>query len=240
MVALIDLDSVPSVSRREVGIETATYLMDIFGRIDRPDPESVPDEEELEREGTESNRITGTPLRIVRIAEGDREGEYLFSASTVQAASRFLRGLMDRPLRTRLDIESYSAFSPQLTGPLIPAAMVRGMPGPLKGLWLGTPVWKILAIGLSAAVLAVGIVLLQRMLQARAPVPDRGGDPSGNPAARHPRRRDDRPPLCRAPGQYLRHLRRDHREGFAASATRRARSRGSASAPPSCVRWTAR
>lgn len=169
MVALIDLDSVPSVSRREVGIETATYLMDIFGRIDPPDPASVPDQDGLEREGTETHRIAGTPLRIVRIAEGDREGEYLFSASTVQAAPRFLRGLMDRPLRTRLDIESYSAFSPQLTGPLIPAAMVRGMPGPLKGLWLGTPVWKILAIGVLAAVLVVGIALLQRILQSRAP-----------------------------------------------------------------------
>jgi len=86
MVALMDLSSVSSASRREVGIATVTYLMDIFGRIEPPDPESVPDEASLERDGAESHRIAGTPLRIVRMSEGDREGEYLFSASTVQAA----------------------------------------------------------------------------------------------------------------------------------------------------------
>ena len=167
MVALTDLSSVSIASRREVGIATATYLMDIFGRIELPDPESVPDVAALEREGTESHRIAGTPLRIARMSEGDRAGEYLFSASTVQAAPRFLRGLMDRPLRTRLDIQSYSAFSPQLTGPLIPAAIVQGMPRPLKELWLGTPIWKVLAMGVFAAFLALGIALLQRIVQAR-------------------------------------------------------------------------
>ncbi len=175
MVALTDLGSVSNASRREVGIATATYLMDIFGRIDPPDPQSVPDEADLEREGTDSHRLAGTPLRIVRISEGDREGEYLFSGSTVQAAPRFLRGLMDQPLRTRLDIESYSAFSPQLTGPLVPAAVVRGMPQPLKELWLGTPIWKVLAIGAFVAVVVLLIALLQRMLQAHEPRSHIGG-----------------------------------------------------------------
>ena len=168
MVALMDLSAVSNASRREVGIATATYLMDIFGRIDPLDPESVPDAADLEEEGTDSHRLAGTPLRIVRISEGEREGEYLFSASTVQAAPRFLRGLMDRPLRTQLDIQSYSGFSPQLTGPLVPAAIVQGMPRPLKELWLGTPIWKVLTMAAFVAVAALVIALLQRILQARA------------------------------------------------------------------------
>ena len=104
MVALIDLELVASASRREVGIKTMTYLMDIFGRIAPPDLTSVPDEEMLEAEGKESFRILGTPIRIDRMAAGNRKGEYLFGSSTAQAAPRFYRGIRHLPLTTQLDI----------------------------------------------------------------------------------------------------------------------------------------
>lgn len=42
---LIDLSSVSKASRRAIGIETTAFLLDIFGRIDLPPLESVPDED---------------------------------------------------------------------------------------------------------------------------------------------------------------------------------------------------
>ncbi|MFO7642824.1 MAG: hypothetical protein R6W95_00435, partial [Desulfosarcina sp.] len=169
MVALIDLEPVPRTSRREVGVRTYTYLMDIFGRIGSPNPMAFPDAEKFEAEGGTSFLIPETPLRIVRIAEGERKGEFLFSSSTVQVASRFFSAVRHLPLETRLDIESYTDFGPQLTGPLVPASVVRNMPPVLTRLWLDTPFWKILAVSIVVAVLVAAILLLQRILVARVP-----------------------------------------------------------------------
>ena len=169
MVALIDLDAVASVSRREVGIETATYLMDIFGRITPPDLTSVPDERAMEAEGAESFRIPGTPIRIDRIASGSRNGEYLFGSSTVQAAPRFYRGIRHLPLNTRLTIESYSALGPRLTGPLFPAAFVQAVPETLQRLWLGTPAWKVGAVVLFITVLVLMLAGINRSMVATGP-----------------------------------------------------------------------
>jgi MscS family membrane protein len=63
--------------------------MDIFGRIGPPDPAAFPDVDMVHEAGTDSFRIPETPLRIVRMAEGGREGEFLFSNATVRAAPRF-------------------------------------------------------------------------------------------------------------------------------------------------------
>jgi MscS family membrane protein len=164
MVALIDLRTVASASRREVGIQTATYLMDVFGRLPPLELATVPDEAMLEGEESMAYRIDGTPIRIVRIAAGERQGEYLFGASTIQAAPRFLRAVENLPLRTRLDTDSYSSLSPQLAGPLIPAGLVKLMPEPLRTLWLGTPIWKVVAMATYAAALFVIIAWLQSRL----------------------------------------------------------------------------
>ncbi len=167
MVSLIELGSVASALRREVGVQTVSYLMDIFGRLPPPDLASMPDEAAMERDDKTAYRIEGTPLRLLLIKEGDRQGEYLFSESTVQVAPRFFRAIMDLPLRTRLDISSYSQFYAQLTGPLIPAAVVRSMPEPLQAIWLGTPLWKIIAISILAAVLIATLAFLQRAMSGR-------------------------------------------------------------------------
>jgi len=169
MVALIDLEPVASASRREVGIRTFSYLMDIFGRIGSPDPMAFPDAGKFEAAGNASFRIPETPIRIVRITEGERKGEFLFSSSTVQVAPRFFLGVRHLPLKTRLNIESYTDFGPQLTGPLVPASLVRTMPPALTRLWLDTPYWKVLAVSVVVAALVTVILGLQRILAARAP-----------------------------------------------------------------------
>ncbi len=151
--ALIDLVGVPASARREVGVDTYSFLMDIFGRIGPPDLEAAPDVDAVD---AEYYRIPETPLYIQRITEGPREGEFLFSAATVQTAPRFFRAVRPLPLNSALDIESFTAFGPQLTGPAVPPGVVRAIPAPLKLLWLDTPLWKALAmLTILAAALAV-------------------------------------------------------------------------------------
>ena len=69
--SLIDLSAVPSAARRETGVRTYSLLMDIFGRVGAPDLTAIPDLEAVEDNGEDTFRIPGTPLRIVRIDEGE-------------------------------------------------------------------------------------------------------------------------------------------------------------------------
>ena len=48
LLALLDLSLVPPASRREIGIDTIAYLLDILGRVELPDIDSVPGEEAFE------------------------------------------------------------------------------------------------------------------------------------------------------------------------------------------------
>jgi len=155
--ALVDLGAVPLSSRRETGETTAIYLMDIFGRVDLPELENIPDVSAIDGLGEKQRwRIPGTPIQIVHIDDGPREGEFLFAASTIQTAPRFFEGIRATPLRSQLGVESWTDAAVQFTGPFIPAAFVDAIPDRLTALWLDTPIWK----GIVAILATFGAVIL--------------------------------------------------------------------------------
>ncbi|MEE8212801.1 MAG: mechanosensitive ion channel family protein [Acidiferrobacterales bacterium] len=146
---LIDLSSVPKASRRQIGIETTAFLLDIFGRIALPPLESAPDEDAFNEDAPVAAwRVPHTPIRIVRKDEGPREGEFMFSERTVRVAPRFYHRIEDLPLRSSLGIETWSRTIPHITGVMIPADLVAAIPESLKETWLGTPIWKILFVAI--------------------------------------------------------------------------------------------
>ena len=160
-IALIDMSKVSRASRREVGLDTTGYLLDIFGRIELPPIESVPSLDSFD-EGKigASWRIPQTPIRISQLEAGSREGEFLFNARTLISAPRFYRGIEDLPLTSTLAIQSWRASLHQMTGPLVPEFFVAVMPSGLKKLWLDTPIWKILITLLMFAVALLSILWL--------------------------------------------------------------------------------
>jgi MscS family membrane protein len=169
MNALLDLDGVAASSRREVGIRTWTYLMDIFRRIPPPDLDDLPYVNQLETAGTNTVRITNTPIYITRMEEGDRRSEYLFAANTVEAAPRFFRAVRSEPMRTTLDIESFTELGPQITGPLFPPHVVNAIPPSLLVLWLDTPIWKAIAMFASLIAFAAIVVWVDKIRAAIGP-----------------------------------------------------------------------
>ena len=168
LVALLDLSSVARASRREIGIDTTAYLLDILGRVELPDLESVPDEEAFDDDVSPAKwRIPGTPIRIVRADEGAREGEFLFSERTVMAAPRFYRSIEDLPLQTSLPIISWHRAVRQFTGPMIPAAVLRIVPQSLRDFWLDTPKWKVMAVVLISALATLLLLVFHRAINRR-------------------------------------------------------------------------
>jgi MscS family membrane protein len=154
---LVDLSAVPPASRRYVGNRVIGYLLDIFGRIELPATEDVPDLSADAEEAPTSYRLPRTPLRITRIDTGERAGEFLFGGHTYQIAKRFSDDLQASQLRTRSDIESWTATIPQLTGPLIPRSFAQSIPDSLKMMVFDTPLWKLLIAGM---VICLALLLL--------------------------------------------------------------------------------
>ena len=167
LTSLIDFSAVPSALRRQVSRETTGYLLDILGRIEIPDLDTVPNAEAYEEGEPASYLIPKTPLRIVRVNDGPRVGEFLFSGRTVEVAPRFYAGIQSIPLRSTLPIESWSKELPQIAGPIIPVAAISALPVSLKALYLDTPIWKIIAVIFISLLVTSVLVLWRRMIVAR-------------------------------------------------------------------------
>ena len=175
LMALIDLSLVPKASRREVGVDTVAYLLDILGRIELPDLDEIPDEDAFADDAASAQwRIPRTPIRIVGIADGPREGEFLFSARTVRAAPRLYQGIENLPLRSLVGIKSWSRTFPQITGPTIPASVLTVIPQGLKQVWLDTPRWKVITV-LVLALLSVFLLMLLHRSMNRVELEHRTG-----------------------------------------------------------------
>ncbi|MCF3934572.1 mechanosensitive ion channel family protein [Acuticoccus sp. M5D2P5] len=161
LLALIDLAEVPPASRREVGMTTALALLDIVTRVGLPSLQSIPDANAFADDPTATWRIPETSLRLVRLDDGPRQGEFLFSAATVRTAPRFASTL-DGPMESDLSFSSWSRGWPQITGTMIPAEFVRAMPDDLRMLWHVTPRWKTFAVFGSVLIAAVVLALFTR------------------------------------------------------------------------------
>jgi MscS family membrane protein len=143
---LIDLSKVAEATRREVGAETAAYLLDVFNRIPLPTLDDVPDATAFKADGPASFLIPDTPFRIVLMDSGPRQGEFLFSEHTVQSAPQFHATIEDLPLRPGQSVTSWITEFRRFTGPLVPVALSDAVPDNLQRPVFGTPIWKIIAV----------------------------------------------------------------------------------------------
>jgi len=161
LIQLLDLENVPGSSRREIGRDAVWYLLDIIGRLDLPPIESVPDDAAFEdEEGPAKWRIPQTRITLIRVEEGPREGEFLFSKRTVELAPQFYRQISHLPLKSGLGIESWYLYSLQAHGPYVPSELIAMLPNSLKQPYLGTPIWKILYTVVLIGLAAVFLILL--------------------------------------------------------------------------------
>ena len=167
--SLLDLSDVPETLRDEIGGETGAYLLDIFNRIGWPEMQAAPDQDRVLQDQVTAYTIPRTPFRIVLIEEGVRAGEFLFSANTVTSAPRFFRTIAHLPPQGSDGIASWLATVRQVTGPLVPSALVNAVPEILQPPLLGTPIWKILLVFLVSTIAAAVLVWWDRFVTLSNP-----------------------------------------------------------------------
>jgi MscS family membrane protein len=186
---VLDLSRVPEALRLEIGEETALMLKEVIDRLILPPLDAVPDEIMVAaaREGslgpfTQATgalrwRLPSTEIEIVEITEGDRQGEFLFSAETVRTIRDAFAAVRDLPYRkaafsgTELDYpspevsEGFYDYFVATPGHLVPRArlsseLIDRLPAWLKALHGGQTVWQWLALVSSLALAVLASVLL--------------------------------------------------------------------------------
>ena len=178
-VETFDLSEVPEAHRADVGWESALQLKEILDRVNLPPIDSIPDLQEVQalraaNRGTAIHwRFPNTEIVLGEVMEGERAGEFLFTAETVERLAADHALVQEFSYRR----ENYGPLSldyrsPELSpgfydyyistpGSMVPHAsvvgsLVEGLPGWFKTRRGDQMLWQWLALLLvSAAALVV-------------------------------------------------------------------------------------
>ncbi|MEO1681072.1 MAG: mechanosensitive ion channel family protein [Pseudomonadota bacterium] len=168
MSDLFDLSDVPLALRPYVGRETAAWTRDVLDGSTRPDASDLPGLGDIPVDGAFLYRLPGTPLRLARVEEGARRGEFLFDPFTVSAITRIAHDLDVDAGRRGAHPATWAERVASLTGPLVPSWFAGAMPDSARVHVFGTPLWKAITATFLLGIAATGLVLLHRTLRGMA------------------------------------------------------------------------
>jgi MscS family membrane protein len=162
----LDLSELPPAARLKGGRAAALSLYEVLSRIQLPPADQIPGVQELtppSASGAMHWVIPHTEIALVRIPNGPRTGEFLFSADTVARANSFYERVRDRPYTRRVPVASVRELFVGGGGWMIPNRWIRAMPA-----WLHKPVaeqprWKWIGFVLVLAAFMAAFMLLGRM-----------------------------------------------------------------------------
>ena len=182
--AALDLSNVPEAIRDDVGIESVLQLKEIIDRMTLPSIEAVPDAAMVK---TERKRLGGTnlPIRwrypnttieIVEIMEGEQQGQFLFSAKSVNRLEAHYEKVRDLPYSrdyTGLNLEyespgiskGFYEYYISTPGYMIPqvtllSRFVDSLPAGFYTIHAGQTLWQWVLLALSVLTLALAAFLV--------------------------------------------------------------------------------
>ena len=150
-----DLSELPPAVRTSLAKEAAVCLKEVLDRIELPPESEWPEAESADGEEITKWIIPHTEITITRMKEGRREGEFLFSAETVERTPEFFELVENLPYidRETTTPNMYHRFV-SVPGPMIPHAW---LPGWSWRRWYDQAVWQWLGLAL---VLVVGPAIM--------------------------------------------------------------------------------
>ncbi len=202
----LNLSQIPDVLRQGVGIEATLQLKEVLDRMLLPPLDVTPTAQMVEAARKEAASqfpqsrtpyrwtLPNTQIEIIEVLDGERQGQFLFSAATIRRIGEIYQKVKDLPYRqakfggTELEhlspglspgfYENYIASS----GYLVPQAHVLGrlidtLPGWFKAEYARQMVWQwtglILSFLLTALIVYVAYRRINRLANhARAPSQD--------------------------------------------------------------------
>ncbi|WP_255526837.1 mechanosensitive ion channel family protein [Photobacterium sp. BZF1] len=149
----MDLSLVPNRTRTVVMMERIILLREILDRFDSKVLQAAPDHEKAQ--DISYWRFANSDLSIVRLETGNRQGQFVFSANTVQQLSSWYRKMEVMPyaLESRTDYYQEFLVTP---GPLFSKSLIYSLPDDFVQLYGPLPLWQWFAL--------LGIFVLCKLL----------------------------------------------------------------------------
>ncbi|MBF9233532.1 mechanosensitive ion channel family protein [Microvirga alba] len=166
----LDLRDVPPVELEHRRLEATLLLKEILDRLPLPEAGTIPGDREIEPlQPLPGWSVPGTEIRISRISEGPRAGEYLFSGETVRRLDDFYRLIRDQSDTNDATEDFYDFFS-QSPGHLLPPkwyGLVEALPAPLRTEIHGQAVWQWIGFALLLTVVGAAVFGVRQLTLAR-------------------------------------------------------------------------
>ena len=159
----LDLSDVPDFSIRHTGADATVALKEVLDRTPLPPFDEIPGLDEAEGRDDEPPvlrwRLPGTPIEIVRMVEGPRQGEYLFTARTVDEAADLYAVMEALPYRTdgpRVSEGFRRWYLSEAGSPWIDALVDR-LPPWMRNIYWHHTVWQWLGVAMT---IIVGLLVM--------------------------------------------------------------------------------
>ena len=141
----LDLSQLPAALQTESHLTLLSLqLKEVLDRIDLPPLDQVPGAEAMASSEPRQWTIPHTEITIAQIVGGDRSGEYLFNAETVERIPEFYERVKTLPYRedSTPGIYERAAYGPGGLYHVIPPRWIGNLPGWAKARFFDQPVWK--------------------------------------------------------------------------------------------------
>ncbi|MBL4696158.1 MAG: mechanosensitive ion channel family protein [Rhizobiaceae bacterium] len=155
-VKSLDLSQLPPKLAKNTGIEAALMLKEVLDRIQLPALENVPGITEISEAGIgvgakESYKwvIPGTSIKIKLMSQGERAGEFLFTARTVERAKEFYERVRHLPYREGATPGIYEAYL-STPGDGLELSWSKRFPAWTKHVFSEQTVWQWIGFALTA------------------------------------------------------------------------------------------
>ncbi|MCB1501920.1 MAG: mechanosensitive ion channel family protein [Bauldia sp.] len=158
----IDFSEVPSLGRETTTVIDMALLREVLDRVELPASGDIPGDDEVDADDRLTRWvIPNTKLEIVKIADGPRAGEFLFSKETVAGLHEYYALAKDVPYQPDALVGIYAdvASSP---GVWVPRRFRESLPAWATAVVAGKGVWQWIALAILTLVFVPLIPLLIR------------------------------------------------------------------------------
>lgn len=166
LMRLIDTSDFPPVVRQKMAAEASLHLAEVIRRID-PDALLAAPGKEAGVELPNYWTVPDTDISIVRIEDGERAGDYVFSAETAERAAEFYELIKDHPVHGESNdwLSKREYLTP--SGWMLSSSTIETFPEWTKKSYFGQGLWKIVILCLFTAFWVVLIFFTVRAFPQR-------------------------------------------------------------------------
>jgi MscS family membrane protein len=157
----LDASSFSSEVADGLTIEAALRLKEVLDRIELPPEDEIPGSEAVVQQDLDRWTIPHTEISLVRVAEGERAGEFLFSVDTVKGAAAFLEKVKHLPYQPGKLGGHFEEIRSGALSPVL-APLAARLPGWARADVGGHLVWQWAVVGLAVLLSAALVVAASR------------------------------------------------------------------------------